>query len=508
MDEIFLLINDKLILSNKLLEKKKDELQMLLDTIPLQVWYLTDLKTYGFVNNNYASFFGKNKDEFENKSIYNLFDSDTADLFIDKNLEIIKTKKTILTEEIRKDYNNEEHLLSIIKTPKLDKYGNIEYIVCIAEDITKKRILEQQLLQSQKMEAIGKLASGIAHDFNNVLTVIIGYSEMILAQQNIDSELFNKVEQIKFASERAANLTKQLLAYSRKQILKEEIIDINSVFMNMQQMLFPLIGENIKLKILFDRNIGYFKGDKGQIEQVFMNLIVNAKDAMPNGGELLIKTQQIVENENFIAVSVEDTGFGIEEKVLNKIFEPFFTTKDSGKGTGLGLSVVYGIVTQHKGKISVESKINTGTKFKILFPKYEGNLEPINILNTEKQYNSTHKKCSILIVEDDLTILKFTTTILLKEGYTVFTAKNKEDVIQLFENETKPIDFVFTDMILPDCSGIEIAKYCLSKNPDINVLFTSGYDFEKQKIDFDLKKYDFLPKPYKINELLQKIKEI
>ncbi len=329
-----------------------------------------------------------------------------------------------------------------------------------------------------------------------------------MAQQNIDSELFTKVEQIKFASERAANLTKQLLAYSRKQILKEEIIDINSVFMNMQQMLFPLIGENIKLKILFDQNIGYFKGDKGQIEQVFMNLIVNAKDAMPNGGELLIKTQQIVENENFIAVSVEDTGFGIEEKVLNKIFEPFFTTKESGKGTGLGLSVVYGIVTQHKGQISVESKINAGTKFKILFPKYEGNLEPISILNTEKQCNKINKKCSILIVEDDLTILKFTTTILLKEGYSVFTAKNKEEVINHFEMKDITVDFVFTDMILPDCSGIEIAKYCLSKNPDINVLFTSGYDFEKQKIDFDLKKYDFLPKPYKINELLQKIKEI
>lgn len=259
MDEILLLINNKLILSNKLLEKKKDELQMLLDTIPLQVWYLTDLKTYGFVNNNYASFFGKNKDEFENKSIYEIFDSDSADLFVDRNLEIIKTKKASLTEETIKDYKNEEHLLSIIKTPKLDKDGNIEYIVCIAEDITKKRILEQQLLQSQKMEAIGKLASGIAHDFNNVLTVIIGYSEMILNQQNIESELFNKVEQIKFASERAAGLTKQLLAYSRKQILKEEIIDINSVFMNMQQMLFPLIGENIKLNVMFDQNIGCFK---------------------------------------------------------------------------------------------------------------------------------------------------------------------------------------------------------------------------------------------------------
>lgn len=239
-----------------------------------------------------------------------------------------------------------------------------------------------------------------------------------------------------------------------------------------------------------------------------MNLIVNAKDAMPNGGELVIKTQNIVDNENYISVSVEDTGSGIEEKVLNKIFEPFFTTKESGKGTGLGLSVVYGIVTQHKGKISVESKLNLGTKFKILFPKYEGNIEPINNFNTEKKSNSSNKKCSVLIVEDDLTILKFTTMILSKEGYIVFNAKCKEDVIQLFQKEISTIDFVFTDMILPDCSGIEIAKYCLSKNPDINILFTSGYNFEKENIDFNLKKYDFLPKPYKINELLQKIKEM
>ncbi|MBN2694497.1 PAS domain-containing protein [bacterium] len=413
-----------------------------------------------------------------------------------------------------------------IKIPTIDNKSMIDLELSISkikfqqenglqilfQDITSKKILENNLLQSQKMEAIGKLAGGVAHDFNNILTTILGYSELILSKETLADDLKDNITEIEQSAKRAASLTHQLLAYSRKQILKQELLDFNQIIVNMKKMLAPLIGEKIVLNIKLEDNIPSIKGDKHQIEQIIMNLVVNAKDAMPNGGKLDIITK--TENSSII-LEITDNGQGIKSEDIPYIFEPFYTTKETGKGTGLGLSVVYGIVNQHNGSISVSSVLDKGTVFIVKFPivekervdnfqKISTPIKPIKELSSF-QNNTT---ITILLVEDEESVLNLTSLILKKNGFNILKAKNFAEAKNLIDTD-KEITILFSDIVLPDGSGKQVATYFINQRDNQNILFTSGYtDEPEENLSLNGTNYPFILKPYSIDNLLCKLSEI
>jgi len=344
---------------------------------------------------------------------------------------------------------------------------------------------EEKLRQSQKMESIGRLAGGIAHDFNNLLTAIIGYSELSLAELREGDPLRNNILEVSRAGERAAALTHQLLAFSRRQVLQPRVIDLNSVVFDMNRMLRRLLGEDIVLITQLDSSLGKVKADPGQIEQVIVNLAVNARDAMLQGGKLTVETanielseQDVQNNPNqkpgpYVIIAVSDNGTGIDETIIEKIFEPFFTTKEMGKGTGLGLSTVYGIVTQSEGHIQVQSELNKGTTFKIYLPRVDGEVEPAaEIVEAQSQYRGTE---TILLVEDDEIVRRMAQMILERNGYRVLVATNGGEALLICEQYEKSIDLLLTDVVMPRMSGRVLAERLFSLRPEMSVLYMSGY---------------------------------
>jgi two-component system cell cycle sensor histidine kinase/response regulator CckA len=343
---------------------------------------------------------------------------------------------------------------------------------------------EDALRQSQKMEAIGQLTGGIAHDFNNLLGVIIGYSEAL--QQSIDPEnpLREAIDEIQKAGQRAATLTQQLLAFSRKQVLEPKILDLNSIVEDMRKMLRRLIGEDIELNFNMPADLGRVKADRGQLEQVILNLAVNARDAMPHGGELKIETAnaQLGEKDvlryryvipgRYIVLKVSDTGVGMDAKTKSHIFEPFFTTKEKGKGTGLGLATVYGIVKQSGGYIWLESEPGQGTTFRIFLARAEGVEEEAAPAEPVKRGDGPR---TILLVEDEPSLRKLTHRTLKDMGYTVLEATDAAQAIDVARNTDAPIDLLLTDVIMPGMSGGDLAKKLSPENPHMRVLFMSGY---------------------------------
>ena len=361
-------------------------------------------------------------------------------------------------------------------------------------DITEKKAAEEalrrseeQLRQSQKMEAIGRLAGGIAHDFNNLLTAITGYGDLLLRGLGKKNRLRREAMEISKAAQRAADLTGQLLAFSRQQVLRPKIIDLNAVVTDMEMMLRRVIGEHIRLVTRLDSNLGAVKADPGQMHQVLLNLVVNARDAMPDGGDAVIETAVVklsksyadghpgVEPGAYVKLSVTDTGTGIDEETKRRLFEPFFTTKEQGKGTGLGLSTVYGIVKQSGGHISVDSMTGKGSRFEILLPWAEK--EKVEPLRTKKDAipelsPGTEK---ILLVEDDDSVRELASEILQMNGYEVVEASNGVEAISVFEAQEKPVDLMVTDLVMPQMGGRDLAKHVVPKNPNLKVLFLSGY---------------------------------
>jgi PAS domain S-box-containing protein len=379
--------------------------------------------------------------------------------------------------------------------------------------------LENQLLQSQKNEAIGRLAGGIAHDFNNILTVIMGNAEILSFPQHDQNQFLGHIEQIKSAAEKASSLTRQLLAFSRKEIIQPKIINPNEMVKEMQKMLQRLIGEDIDLKVILDPLVSNIIADQSHLDQVIMNLVVNAKDAMPEGGDLTIQTKNLlIEEKNiycfpkakpgkYVVLEVKDTGIGINDEIISKIFDPFFTTKEVGKGTGLGLSVVEGIVNQNQGWIDVSSEVGKGTTFKIYFPVIEKTVsedkKTINILNLAQGNGE-----KILVLEDEHNIRELAKSTLTMRGYDVFEAMNIASAFRILEVEAGKFDLIFSDIILPDGSGIDFYEEAILKYPDLKVLFTSGYADEKGKWEkIQKNNYKFIQKPYKILELLSEIKK-
>ncbi len=400
-----------------------------------------------------------------------------------------------------------------------DASGEVTHYEGYLEDITERKQLEEQFRQSQKMEAVGVLAGGIAHDFNNLLTAINGYSDLTLKKMPPDDPLRHNIEEVRDAGDRAAALTSQLLAFSRKQVLKPLVHNVNSVITEIERMLRRIIRENVDFRTILDPELGNIKADPGQIEQVIMNLAVNARDAMPNGGTLTIETQSVyldkdyvsqhiaVEPGPFVKLIVSDTGTGIDEEVQKHIFDPFFTTKEVGKGTGLGLSTVYGIIKQSGGYIMVYSEIGHGTTFKIYLPCVDETVQkPKWMGDLDKRVTATE---TILLVEDEEIVRNLVREILLSDGYTVLEAASGKAAIAICETYSEPIHLLLTDVVMPKMGGADLKEHIIKLLPEIKIIFMSGYtdDSISQRGIMDANTV-FIEKPFTPDGLANKVRVV
>jgi PAS domain S-box-containing protein len=397
-----------------------------------------------------------------------------------------------------------------------DNGADGDMIETVVEDVTQQRAMQEELKQSQKMEAMGRLAGGVAHDFNNLLGVILGYSESLVGDFPPESAAIAKVEAIRRAGDRAAALTAQLLGFSRRQPVQPKILDLNAIVAEAEKMLRRLIGEDIELRVMVDSGLARVKADPGQMVQVVVNLALNARDAMLNGGKLTIQTANLSLKENisgkgvsispgeYVLLLVRDTGVGMDDQTLLKIFEPFFTTKPAAKGTGMGLAMVSGIIQQNQGHISVESKVGMGSTFRVYLPKVEDAVEapPSEMLSQSPDGNE-----SILLVEDDPSLRELIRDSLQSRGYDVLAAGNGVDAVQLAQEQR--IDLLLTDVIMPGMSGPEVAERITTMRPGTRVLYMSGYTDDKLAhagiLDPEV---TLLQKPFRLEDLARKLREV
>ena len=391
--------------------------------------------------------------------------------------------------------------------------------LAILEDTSERKRLEAQLRQAQKMEAVGRLAGGIAHDFNNLLAVIMGHSDLIRSVLRKGDPRAHDVEQIRRAAERAATLTRQLLAFSRRQFLQPQVIDVNSLVGNLATMLRRLIGEDIQLELRLDPDAGRVSADPGQLEQVIMNLTVNARDAMPRGGRVVLETAPVVLDQAFVAahpgstagahvrLSIHDTGCGMGPDVLAHLFEPFFTTKEPGRGTGLGLSTVYGIVKQHRGYIDVTSEPGQGSSFGVYLPRVEA--RPALGRASPRERLRPGARETVLFVEDEVALRDLMQQVLAKGGYTVLAAGDGVEALAAVEGHSGPIDLVVTDVIMPRMNGPELATRLRVRDPGVRLLYVSGYTADQLRAQIDIgADATLLLKPFTSDGLLRKVREV
>ncbi|HSY92828.1 MAG TPA: PAS domain S-box protein [Candidatus Binatus sp.] len=404
-------------------------------------------------------------------------------------------------------------------TPLVDESGQMLGAASLAQEVTERVALEERLRQSQKMEAVGRLAGGVAHDFNNLLTVILGYSQILAEGVPAGSRLANSTGQIKSAADRAAGITRQLLAFSRKQVLSPRIINLNDIMLNLDSLLRRLIGEDIEVITVPANDLGSVKADPGQIEQVIMNLALNSRDAMPRGGKLTLETtnelldesyarrHQPAEPGRYVMLAVSDTGHGMSAETQARIFEPFYTTKEVGKGTGLGLSMVYGIVKQSGGYIWVYSEENRGTTFKIYLPRVD---QPAETTGAENRPKSVQRGSeTILLVEDDPQLRQLSSSVLAHCGYKMLVAGSPEEGLAICKANHRDIRLLITDVVMPRMNGRELAEQIALVSPNIRVLYISGYTSNAivhyGVLDPGLW---FLPKPFTLSALTAKVREV
>ncbi len=385
-----------------------------------------------------------------------------------------------------------------------------------AEARVERRRLGAQLIEAQKMDVIGQLTGGVAHDFNNLLGIILGYLDLIAFDLEPDGKLQGFIEEIRNASERAVGLTRQLLLFSSQETVNPVVLDLNTAVKDMSKMLLRLIGENIEMKILPGQDIGRIKADPGYVGQVIMNLVVNARDAMPNGGRMTISTCNATLGENtagtpglqYVTLSVSDTGTGMTDTVKARLFEAFFTTKPKGKGTGLGLSTCQTIVQQSGGHIEVESELGGGTTFKVFFPRVD---QPLGEkAESIREGVAAGGSETLLVVEDEPSVRTLAGVVLESQGYQVLLASNGRDALQMAsEHKGSPIRLVITDVIMPHMGGRMMAEWLKTADPDLRILFTSGYtDDALAQHGVSEEEIEFLPKPYTPAALLRKVREV
>ncbi|HEY5837610.1 MAG TPA: PAS domain S-box protein [Pyrinomonadaceae bacterium] len=444
------------------------------------------------------------------------------------DLEVIETRmERFIPEEVVTDAAGNVRWLQTIKRPMVAVDGSVTQMLGVATDITQRKCAEEalrdsegMLRQAQKMESIGTLAGGIAHDFNNLMTAVTGYSELVLRRMPREEPLRSKVEEIRKAGERAASLTRQLLAFSRKQMLKPVVLNLNTVITGIGKMLPRLIGEDIELRFDLNASLGQVNADPGQIEQVLMNLVVNARDAMPAGGLLTVKTENvefadrfghhrmIVEPGRYVVLSVNDNGIGMDAETQSHIFEPFFTTKEVGKGTGLGLATVYGIVKQSGGSIWVYSEPLEGTTFRIYLPRVDEVVATMDDESAAQRLVGRGDE-TILLVEDEDIVRALAEEILLEYGYTVLTASNGKEGLKVSREFTEKIDLILTDVVMPQMSGHELVENIRTARPETRVLYMSGFT-DDAVVRHGVSAYElcFIQKPFSPESLAIKVREV
>jgi two-component system cell cycle sensor histidine kinase/response regulator CckA len=401
-----------------------------------------------------------------------------------------------------------------------DSQGRVERTIGVAVDITDRKLLEAQLLQAQKMEAVGQLAGGVAHDFNNLLTVITGLTSVLLDAENLPPDLAGHLKQIYTAGERAAELTRQLLVFSRKQPVHMQTLQVNDILQDISKMLRRVIGEHITLELKLATPLPFVQVDAGMIEQVLMNLAVNARDAMPRGGRLMMETGQVALDAadlkgnpsaragHFVVLRIQDTGEGIPPEVMPHIFEPFYTTKEVGRGTGLGLATVFSIVKQHQGWIAVESEVHSGTVFHIYLPAAAAGLVPTEAKAVAEPKPDGGKE-TILLVEDEPAVREFAVAVLQKSGYRILQAASGADALEVWKWHAERIDLLLTDMIMPgNITGLELAETLQKEKPDLRVICTSGYSSEMMHRFFIPRgEVNFIHKPYQPRDLAKAVRD-
>jgi two-component system cell cycle sensor histidine kinase/response regulator CckA len=472
------------------------------------------------VNRRLCEFLGYSSEELMATSVMAMVHPDDVEQDSWALAQVLGRAATKYTCEKR--YRHKDgHFISAKLTAVLhcDPEGAPKYFISTIEDVTERVRLEGQLRQGHKMEAVGRLAGGIAHDFNNLLTVIIGYSDLVLEEVAQGTSLHHDLEEIRHAATSAAGLTRQLLAFSRKQVLQPQILDLNSIVLRMNALLGRLIGEDVELRTRLANPLDRVRADPGQIEQIIMNLVLNAVDAMPYGGSLTVETANAEVDAHWVAqhpgaaggghvmLAISDTGVGMDQNVQARIFEPFFTTKERGQGTGLGLATVYGIVKQSGGSIFVYSEPGRGTTFKIFLPRTEQFADqPRAMPSAESSVGGTE---TILLVEDQPDVRAVTRNTLARHGYNVLEAGGGYEALSLLESHNGEVKLLLTDVVMPEMSGRQLAERAVIGRPQLRVLYTSGYTDDAIVhhgiLDAGMA---FIQKPFAPNVLLQAVRDL
>jgi len=470
-----------------------------------------------YVNSLAASRIGCRPEDVIGKKLENLY----THIYVEqkRNLQKVFESGTPFSVEHKVKFPDQEFWLDTRLVPIRDNGNEVSSVMGISRDITRRKGLEEKALQSHKLEAIGKLAGGVSHDFNNLLTAILAYADLLLLGLSQFDPLRNDVNEIKKAGELASSLTNQLMAFSRKQLLQPKVLSLNTIVGNMENMLRRLISEDIEFDTNLDPEIGYVKADPGQMEQVLMNLVVNARDAMVHGGRLALETVNEMLDEAFardqddlhpgryVVLAISDTGVGMDEETQKQIFEPFFTTKEGEAGTGLGLSTVFGIVKQSGGHIMVSSELGQGTTVKIYFPRIEGDPDPVE--TEQKLPEAVGGSETILMVEDNEAVRKAARFILQRNGYSVLETCDAEEALQALGQHSGLIHLMITDVVMPGMSGPELVNHIGPFQPGMKVLYVSGYT-ERNIPDRRVLEGGeaFLRKPFSLEALLGKVRQV
>jgi PAS domain S-box-containing protein len=505
------------------LARHRDDLRVILEAMPALVFYKDTNNRIVRVNRAVAESLGVSPEDMADTPTERWYPVDAASYYED-DLLVMRSKQPRLGIVERLDVAGDRRWIQTDKLPRFDESGNVVGILVIALDITDRKRLEQELLQAQKLDSIGRLAGGVAHDFNNLLTTILGNIEVARKRMPVESDATEHLNAVRLAAERGADLTRQLLAFARRQVIKPKATDLNALLEDSDRLLRRVLDENIELRTNRSEVPLPVMVDSGQISQVIMNMALNARDAMPNGGVLTLSASSIRIDEaaaasrlellpgSYVVLSIADTGHGLTEEVRQHLFEPFFTTKPLGAGTGLGLATCYGMIKQNRGHIEVSSTLERGTTFTIYLPRasdeaFDAEPDSRTSRETLSLAEQVQPGTTVLLVEDDDALRKLATQILSDAGYTVLSASNGEHAQSLAEAHPKPINLLLTDVIMPRMGGPMLAARLRVKQPDLKVLYISGYSENTIAREGVLPRgIRLLQKPFNAEQLLEMVR--